>query len=59
MAQFYEMTAVALREEIRKGHIGAEELTRAYLDRIDKYDQSCGLNSVAVINESVIEDARK
>ena len=59
MAQFYEMTAVALREEIRKGQIGVEELTRAYLDRIDKYDQSCGLNSVAVINDSVIEDARK
>lgn len=59
MAQFYEMTAVALREEIRKGHIGVEELTRAYLDRIDKYDKSCGLNSVAVINDSVIEDARK
>ena len=59
MAQFYEMTAVALREEIRKGRLGVEELTKAYLDRIDKYDQSCGLNSVAVINDSVIEDARK
>ena len=39
--------------------ICVEELTRAYLDRIDKYDQSCGLNSVAVINDSAIKEARK
>ncbi|MBO5666658.1 MAG: amidase, partial [Firmicutes bacterium] len=59
MDKFYEMTAAELHEEIQQRRIGVEELTRAYLDRIEKYDQSCGLNSVAVLNDSVIKEARK
>lgn len=59
MAQFYEMTAVELRDAIAGRKIGVEELVKAYLDRIDTHDQSCGLNSVACLSDSVIKEARK
>lgn len=53
------MSAAQLRAEIQKKKIGVEEATRAYLERIEKYDQSSGLNTVAEINEAAIEQSRK
>ena len=58
MGKFYEMTALELRDQIRQRTIGVEELAKAYLDRIETYDQPCGLNSVAKLNESVLQEAR-
>lgn len=59
MREFYEMTALELREAIQKRRIGVEELTRAYLKRIDTYDKSCGLNTVAAIDPSAIKEAQR
>ena len=59
MREFYEMTALELREAIQKRRIGVEELTRAYLKRIDTYDKSCGLNNVAAIDPSVFKEAQR
>lgn len=53
------MSAALLRVEIQKKNIGVEEATRAYLERIEKYDQPSGLNTVAEINEAAIEQARR
>lgn len=53
------MTAREHAAAIKKRDIGVEELTRAYLERIDKYDGPEGLNSIAELNEKVIIEARK
>ena len=53
------MSAALLRVESQKKNIGVEEATRAYLERIEKYDQPSGLNTVAEINEAAIEQARR
>ena len=58
MGEFYEMNALELREAIRKRQIGVEELTRAYLKRIDTYDQSRRLNTIAALDPSVIKLAQ-
>ncbi|MDE7250057.1 MAG: amidase [Lachnospiraceae bacterium] len=51
------LTAIELRREIQKRNIGIEELTRSYLNRIEKYDQM--LNTISEINESALKQARK
>lgn len=53
------MTARELAAAIKKKSIGVEELTRAYLERIERYDGSDGLNSIAELNEKVIDEAKK
>lgn len=55
MDELCRMTALELRAEIRKRNIGIEEVTRCYLERIQKYDPE--LNTVAEINESAIKQA--
>ena len=52
------MTARALAEEMRRGRLRAEEVVRAYLERIDRYDGKDGLNAVREINPRVLEEAR-
>lgn len=52
------MTARQLRNEIRYRRIGIEELVRLYLDRINKYDGINGLNTIAELNPSAIQQAR-
>lgn len=39
------MTAMELRAEIQKRTLGIEELTRLYLERIEKYDPA--LNTIS------------
>lgn len=51
------MTAMELRAEIQKRTLGIEELTRLYLDRIEKYDPA--LNTISEINELALKQARK
>jgi amidase len=53
------MTALELTREIREKRLGVEELTRAYIERIEIYDGIDGLNSVAEIDETAIEEAKK
>lgn len=58
--QTLQMSAVALAREIRKRRLGVEELTRFYLDRIDKFGGPGpdSLNCIAERNESVLAQAR-
>lgn len=51
------MTAMELRAEIQKRTLGIEELTRLYLERIEKYDPA--LNTISEINELALKQARK
>ncbi len=55
----FTMTAMELARAIRDKRLGVEELTRAYIGRIEKYDGSVGLNAVAELNENAIAQAKK
>lgn len=59
MKHLYELTAVEQRRLLAAGEITAEGLTRQYLRRIDKYDQPCGLNSVAFFDPTSIRQAQQ
>jgi amidase len=50
-----EATIADIHKAIKAGHITCRQLVDFYLDRIEKYDQSSGLNSIVVVNP----DARK
>ena len=52
-------TATQLIGLLREKRISAEELTRFYLQRIEQYDGTDGLNTVAEINEHVLQQARE
>ena len=54
----HTMTAIELAYEIKKRRLGVEELTRFYVDRIEKLDGVKGLNSIAELNENAIEEAK-
>ncbi len=51
--------AHALAEDIRVGRLGAEELTRFYLERIRRYDGEKGLNTVIELHPHVLQQARE
>lgn len=53
------MTAVELAQAIKKRRLGAEELTRFYLELIERLDGQNGLNAVAELNENAIMEARR
>lgn len=55
----FSMTAMELTGEIREKRLSVEELTRAYIERIEKYDGTDGLNAVVEIDGTVIEQAKK
>ena len=59
MKHLYEMTAMELRKLLAAGEITAEALTRHYLLRIDKYDQTRNLNTVAFFDPTALEQAKK
>ncbi|NLZ82714.1 MAG: hypothetical protein GX915_03510 [Clostridiales bacterium] len=44
--------------EIRNRKLGIEELTKAYLDRIDRLDGHDGLNTISELNERALDQAR-
>lgn len=52
-------TARALAREIRDKKIGVEELTRAYLERMEVFDGPEGLNAVAELAPGILEEARR
>lgn len=55
----FTMSAIELACAIRDKRIGVLELTRAYIERIERFDGADGLNAVAELNENVIEQAKK
>lgn len=57
MEELWKMTAIELKTQIQKRNIGIKELTRYYLERIEKYDRA--LNTVSEINESALEQAQR
>ena len=57
MDELYNMTATELKKEIEKRNISIEELTRSYLERIEKYDYK--LNTISEINENALKQARE
>lgn len=59
MEELFAMTAVQLARAIREKRLGIAELTRACLERIDKYDGPQGLNAVAELDERALEQARE
>ncbi len=59
MSIMHRMTAMELAGAIRDKRLGVEELTRAYIERIEKFDGADGLNTVAELNENAIVQAKK
>lgn len=55
----FAMPARELARAIRERRLGVEELTRAYIERIEKFDGADDLNAVAELNENAIKEARK
>lgn len=54
-----EITVSSFHEALRTGTISCEDLTQAYLDRIERLDKSTGLNSMVVLNPKAVTKARK
>ncbi len=55
----FTKTAMELTRLIRDKRLGVEELTRAYIERIEKFDGPNGLNAVAELNDNAIAEAKK
>ena len=53
-----DLTALQALDELRKGSISSEDLTRAYLDRIDRLDKGLVQAYVTVTPELALEQAR-
>ena len=53
-----ELSISEIHEAYKAGAFTAEQLTKAYLERIEYYDQSSGLNSIVLINPDALNDAR-
>ena len=54
-----ELTIKQYHEALRKGKVSCRELVEAYLDRIERLDQSTGLNSMVVLNPNAIQEAQE
>ncbi len=55
----FTMSARELAQAISNRRLGVEELTRAYLERIERFDGKSGLNTIAELNEHAAEQAGK
>jgi amidase len=54
-----EATIAAVHDALISGSITCENLTRDYIDRIQIYDQSTGLNSIIMINPEALIEAKE
>lgn len=54
-----ELTISQVHQEFRRGTFSAEDLTRAYIRRIEGLDQSSELNAIQVIDHDAISKARE
>lgn len=59
MKELHELTATELRTLLLEENLTAEALTRYFLRRIERYDQPCGLNSVAFFDPTSIRQAKE
>ncbi|MEA4822863.1 MAG: amidase family protein [Clostridiaceae bacterium] len=55
----FTMSAMELAYAIQRRSLGVEELTKVYIERIERFDGAEGLNAVAEIYENAIAEARK
>ena len=53
-----EMSIADLEKALKEGDCSCEQVVFIYLDRIDKLDKSSGVNSMVVINEESLAQAR-
>ncbi len=53
-----ELTIAQIHQALESGSCSCEELVQKYLDRIEAYDQSTGMNSLVVINANALEKAK-
>jgi aspartyl-tRNA(Asn)/glutamyl-tRNA(Gln) amidotransferase subunit A len=58
MADLIDLSVVQALDELRKGSVSSEDLTRAYLDRIDRLDKGLVQAYVTVTPELALEQAR-
>ena len=55
-----ELTIAKFHDDLINGRTTCEEVVRAYIDRIDKYDkQNDKINAIILINKNAVEEARK
>lgn len=59
MESIFTMTATQLARLIRERQLGVEELTRAYLERIERWGGPDALNAMAAVDATAIEQARR
>jgi len=53
-----ELTIAQIHHAYRDGAFTAEQLTQAYIDRVEALDQPTGLNAMVLMNPSAIDEAR-
>lgn len=54
-----ELTVSRFHKALREGRLSCEELTQAYMDRIERLDKTTGLNSMVVLNPNAVTKARE
>ncbi len=54
-----ELTISAIHQAYQNGDYTAEQLTQAYINRINEYDQTSGVNSIVLINPEALNEARR
>ena len=58
-ADLMDATIEELEEAMESGRLTCEELVQMYIDRIEAYDKSVGLNSIIMVNPDALEEAKK
>jgi len=54
-----ETTVAKIHTAFRSGELTSRQLVQVYLDRIEKYDQPTGLNSILIVNPKALDAAEK
>jgi len=57
--ELIEATISEIHQAIRSGEVTCRELVKAYLKRIETYDQSTGLNAIVIINPNALAKANE
>ena len=58
MPEYHAMRALELVREAQSGRVSAQELAEYFLRRIERYDQSLGLNAVGELNPQALDEAK-
>ena len=57
--ELQEATIAEIHQAFREGACSCEQLVKAYLERIETYDQPTGLNAIVLTNPEALERARQ